>query len=216
MSSGKRSLRDMVMTEGGVVLPFGKHPFTREELDTINRLTDYEEYNDSYEHITQGDRSDVHDLWKLTLRTDLDKILDYHPNITSKIEPIIGSEEMFALYRQIDPFSRTLRKIQINLLKEGGFVGPHIDRGSNPQWLFVCVLQLSEHYQGGEYAIDHPDGEKKFKIPDPYGSLFIARTDVDHWIEPVTHGIRKTLVYFVGMDSNPNYNKPMLVEPGEN
>jgi len=201
------------MSEGAVVLPYGKYPLTREELDTLDRLTDYEEYREHYEHITKGDRGDAHDLRKLPLRTDLDEIVDHHLEIISQIEPIIGSEKMFPLSREVDPLSRTLRKIQINLLKQGGFVGSHIDRGSNPQWLIVCVLQLAEHYEGGEYTIVHPEGERRFVAP--YRSLLIARTDVDHWIDPVTAGIRKTLVYFVGMDSKQNYNRPMLVEPGE-
>ena len=209
------SLRDIVMGEGAGVLHFGEHPVTREKLDAINALTNFDMQQPHYERIKTGDRGDAHDMWKLALRTDILGIEDHLPNIVNQIVPIIGSEEMFSIYREVDPLARTLRKIQINLLEQGGVIGNHIDRGSNPQWLMVCVLQLSKQYLGGEYVIVHPtDGEKKFK--PTYGSLLIARTDVKHWINPVTAGIRKTLVYFVGMDSEPNYNGPMLVKPSGN
>ena len=212
MAIDGRSLRDVVMSEGAVVLPFGDHPLTLKNLDLIDRITDFELNMAIYKHITKGDRGDRHDMWKLALRTDLEKIEDHNPEILDGVEPIIGSREMFDLYREIDPFARTLRKIQINLLQESGFVGPHIDRGSNPQWLMVCILQLSKQYDGGKYAIVHPDGRKEF--PSQYGSLLIARTDVDHKIMPVTAGIRKTLAYFVGMDLTPNYNGSGLSKPG--
>lgn len=202
-----------IWSRGAYVISFGEHPITREQLDLIDRVTDFERGH--YDHITRGDRGEPHDIRKLALRSDLEEIADDPINleILRQIEPIIGSKEMFdTVYKKVDPLARTLRKVQINLLPESGFVGPHIDRESNPQWLMACVLQLSKQYEGGEYVIDI-NGGKKFT--SQYGSLLIARTDVVHWVNPVTSGIRKTLVYFIGMNSGPNPNRDKLVKPGE-
>jgi hypothetical protein len=87
-----------------------------------------------------------------------------------------------------------LRRCQAHVLDAGGFIGTHIDRDSNLDYVVSLVVTLGDDFDGGEFRIDAHDGEHTISLRP--GSALIMATDRPHEVERVVGGRRRSLAGF--------------------
>lgn len=157
-----------------------------------------EELSDAlpYEEIIEGDAGDKHTLWVGRFMNDVERPTHLHHSSPEVVE-LLTSPELIALFKQISGEEQLcIRRCQINLLREGGFVGRHVDQDANPDYLLAVILHFSDKYEGGEYVVHSSTcGIQQFKPQAP--SILIGRGDVPHEVAKVISGERKTLVFFL-------------------
>ncbi len=97
-----------------------------------------------------------------------------------------------------------IRRCQANLLGHGSFIGKHIDTYSNLDYLYSCVLQFGNEYEGGEFFVDHNGQEQEIRTG--YGDFLINRCEIPHGVRRVTAGKRMSLVFFLSKSplTSPN------------
>ena len=96
-----------------------------------------------------------------------------------------------------------LRRIQYNQINKGNFVGYHLDKDSNPDYLAACVIQLGDNFKGGIYRVFQPDKSYNDFIPTK-ASLIISNCNYPHEVTKVEEGKRKSLVFFISYNSGLN------------
>jgi hypothetical protein len=95
---------------------------------------------------------------------------------------------------------------QANLLRQGGFIGKHIDTCSNLDCRYSCVIQFGREYEGGEFFIETDGVEQEIKTH--YADFLVNRCEVPHGVRAVKAGNRTSLVFFLSKTplSMPNHN----------
>jgi hypothetical protein len=88
-----------------------------------------------------------------------------------------------------------IRRCQSNVLRDGNFIGKHIDTYSNLDYQYSCVIQFGEHYDGGEFFIE-VDGKDR-EIKTKYCDFLVNRCEIPHGVRLVTGGNRTSLVFFL-------------------
>ena len=66
-----------------------------------------------------------------------------------------------------------LRRIQFNQIDSNCFVGHHLDKDSNPDYIAAIVIQIGKLYKGGIYRVYQKDGSF-FDYTSSYGDLIIS------------------------------------------
>lgn len=97
-----------------------------------------------------------------------------------------------------------IRRCQANVLLDGSFIGKHIDTYSNLDYRYSCVIQFGEHYDGGEFFIEHEGVERQIRTG--YADFLVNRCEIPHGVRTVTGGNRTSLVFFLSESplSRPN------------
>jgi len=88
---------------------------------------------------------------------------------------------------------------------ENGKYGWHMDSHGHtkpPYRKLSLTIQLSDpnEYEGGDLEIwePHPVNSKIYKVPKEKGKIIVFPSHVWHQVTPVTKGVRKSLVWWVG------------------
>ena len=199
------------MFEGSsIYYPLGKHFLDKESVKFIEEnLKKF-----PLEDITIGDAGEVNNCL-------VGRLVEDHPETYPKqvnneysndILNIFKSNKAKNFFEKFLPKQgfQTIRRCQFNLLKEGSYVGRHLDTDSNPDYEIACVLQLGNSFKGGEFVV-YPNkncDEKNAQIISPeYGSITISMCKVEHAVKEVKEGIRTSLVTFISKDSGKNKRK---------
>ena len=103
-----------------------------------------------------------------------------------------------------------IRRCQVNVLRDGNFIGKHIDTHSNLDYRYSIVIQFGEHYEGGEFFIEAAGVEQEVKTN--YADLLVNRCEIPHGVRRVTGGNRTSLVFFLSEQplSVPNTNHKQI------
>ncbi|NIM40167.1 MAG: 2OG-Fe(II) oxygenase [Hydrogenophaga sp.] len=103
-----------------------------------------------------------------------------------------------------------IRRCQANVLREGGFIGKHIDTHSNLDYRYSCVIQFGEAYEGGEFFIEHEGREHQIRTG--YADFLINRCEIPHGVRTVRGGSRTSLVFFLSKSplSQPNHHHKQI------
>ncbi|MEX2495355.1 MAG: 2OG-Fe(II) oxygenase [Woeseia sp.] len=92
-----------------------------------------------------------------------------------------------------------IRRCQVNVLHEGSFIGKHIDTYSNLDYLYSCVIQFGDSYEGGEFFVDYEGEEREIKTG--YAEFLVNKCEIPHGVRTVQAGKRTSLVFF--LSKNP-------------
>jgi hypothetical protein len=97
-----------------------------------------------------------------------------------------------------------IRRCQANVLREGSFIGKHIDTYSNLDYRYSCVIQFGRDYAGGEFFVEFNGKEQE--ISTGYGEFLVNRCEIPHGVRRVLGGNRTSLVFFLSESplSTPN------------
>ena len=190
--------------------PLGSHFLSLDEVKLI------EEYLLQFplENITIGDAGEVNNCQVGRLMEDQPE--EFPKQLNNELStPILNmfrkkeAQVFFKPYLKIDG-EQTIRRCQFNLLKDGCFVGRHLDTDSNPDYEIACVLQLGSKFKGGEFTVfpSKNSSKKECQVIKPeYGSITISKCKVEHAVEKVIEGTRTSLVAFISNYSDKNKRK---------
>ena len=159
-----------------------------------------------YEQVIKGDAGDKHSVYVGRFVNDVEKPEILHPS-AERMLTLLSQPTLMALYSSIlGPGDFCIRRCQVNVIPEGGFVGYHVDQDANPDYLVAVIVHFSDTYDGGEYVVHHPaQGTRSYRPKAP--SMMISRGDIPHEVGLVKRGERKTLVYFLSRNFGPTRNK---------
>lgn len=103
-----------------------------------------------------------------------------------------------------------IRRCQVNVLREGSFIGKHIDTYSNLDYRYSCVIQFGESYDGGEFFTEVDGVDREIKTG--YADFLVNSCEIPHGVRTVTGGNRTSLVFFLSEMplSVPNTNHKQI------
>lgn len=195
MEAWVTELHAKIKNEGVVILEADKIPLSKKEWDILDAMVSSDSL--PYEKVEIGDTDDSHYLYVCRFMTDVQKPEFVNTTFSQKVIKILESDKMMGLYKQLLGANELyVRRCQINVIPENGFVGYHIDNEANPDYLVAIIIQFSYDFEGGEYLVHHKTLGKKYYKPS-YHSMLISRGDLPHEVTKVIQGERKTLVYFL-------------------
>ena len=89
-------------------------------------------------------------------------------------------------------------------MREGSFIGKHIDTYSNLDYRYSCVIQFGQNYEGGELFVEFNGKEQEIRTG--YGEFLVNRCEIPHGVRRVLGGNRTSLVFFLSESplSTPN------------
>jgi hypothetical protein len=191
-------IRKTLAEEGVVVLHGDDMPIDDATWDGIHRAL----RELPYEEVRIGDAGDKHKVRVSRLVNDHDVPTFLQPSAQAIITAVMG-ERMMALCREALGLSACcVRRSQAHLLSDGGFIGPHVDQDSNPDYRYAVVLHFDHGFTGGELIASHSTKGRRAYRPAPR-SILINRGDIPHEVTPVEQGERMTLALFLSDNAGP-------------
>lgn len=146
--------------------------------------------------IAVGDRGEEHALGVGKLKVDV-PCSRHLSRASEEIERLLLTEEMQDFYHRILGRPRwRLQRLQINVIRAGGYIGEHFDLDTDPRRQIAMVIHLPCDYAGGEFVIFPPSGGERRLRPDAHSVVF-SRGDLRHAVAHVEAGERRTIVAFL-------------------
>lgn len=179
-----------------------KTPFNTLEL---NKLSDYCKKVDK-EFIEIGDAGEKNHLLVGRFMTDVKKPEVVKNRFSKKLLKILSQKKVIKFIKEIIKENKKiyLRRVQFNQIDKNCFVGYHLDKDSNPDYVAACVLQLGSKFSGGKYRVYKPKTKKHFDYSPVYGSLLVSDCNYPHEVTKVKKGKRKSLVFFISFSKGRN------------
>ena len=179
-----------------------KTPFNNEEL---KRLCHYCEKVEK-EFIEVGDAGEKNHLLVGRFMTDIKKPVVVKNPYSKQLLKILSKKKVFNFIKNTIKEKKDifLRRVQFNQIDKNCFVGYHLDKDSNPDYVAACVLQLGSKFSGGKYRVYKPKTKKYIDYTPAFGSLLISDCNFAHEVTKVNKGKRKSLVFFISFNKGRN------------
>ncbi len=196
------SYHETLREDGSVQLDLGSNPFDEETWKEIDALTSPERV--SYERIAIGDAGEENFTDVARFMVDMNEPTYVPSPGSERLMELLNNPRMMAIYQELTGLDGLcIRRCQVNILRDGGFVGLHLDTDSNPDYQHPVILQMGSQYTGGDYVVHPPDREPKvYRLPRY--SMLISSCWLRHEVTKVTSGERKSLVFFLSQYDGPN------------
>jgi|TARA_B110000046_G_C12895815_1_gene356381 hypothetical protein len=196
-------VQNTYISKGTVLIPFEDKLNPLSEKDFKN-LFEYCEKVDK-EFIEVGDAGESNNLMVGRFMTDKIKPEIVKNPYSEKVINILQNNDFKKTIKNTLNLTKDfyLRRIQYNQINKGNFVGYHLDKDSNPDYLAACVIQLGDNFKGGIYRVFQPDKSYNDFIPTK-ASLIISNCNYPHEVTKVEEGKRKSLVFFISYNSGLN------------
>ena len=173
---------------------------TQQDFDQLMRITECV----PYEHVDLGDAGEPNYVDVGRFMTDAERPVLVNKPFSDQALEILGQDHIVAAHREIIGSDEVfIRRMQVNIMKAGGFVGYHLDTDSNPDYEYAIILQMGEDFSGGEY-VTYPEGEPECVFSPKSRSLIISNCAIPHEVKEVKNGHRKSLVYFLARNGGDN------------
>lgn len=188
---------------GTAYIPVEESPLTNEELENLNKFCNEVDK----EFIEIGDAGESNHLLVGRFMTDVDQPRIVDNKFSKKVLNILSSEKFLSFIKKICNCEEEIfvRRAQYNEISKNCFVGHHLDKDSNPDYLAAIVLQLGVNFEGGIYRVYNKIDKKKFIDYKPYyGSLLISDCNYPHEVTKVENGKRGSLVFFISKSNGKN------------
>lgn len=125
--------------------------------------------------------------------------------VKTKIESFLNKEIQFKGY-ELDE----IEEFQFTKYTKGGHYDWHTDIGLNFKYRFCSiVIQLNDEYNGGELLYKNYDSTE-IEFEKGIGNLFIFSSSVKHKVNPISEGIRYSLVSWIRLKEISGYKKTLL------
>ncbi len=183
-------------------------PLSNEDVDKLNLFCN----KVNKEFIEIGDAGETNHLLVGRFMTDIKEPKKVDNHFSNKVIEILSSKKVIEFIKNVCSTKEDIyiRRVQYNEISENCFVGYHLDKDSNPDYLAAIVLQLGVNFNGGLYRVYNKFNKKKYIDYKPdFGSLLISDCDYPHEVTKVESGKRGSLVFFVSKNNgkNPRNNK---------
>ncbi|MCW5234849.1 2OG-Fe(II) oxygenase [Verminephrobacter eiseniae] len=197
-----QSILQCMRCEGVVAIPESFGLFTSDEWSRIESLAVHE--NMPYEAVFIGDAGEHNCVEVGRIMTDVDRPRVVNESVSRPLLEILAAPHRMAFFRELlDASVLHLRRAQINRMHVNSFIGPHVDRDSNPDYEVAVVLQLGRSFEGGDFIVHLPEGHRRVLKPD-FRSTSITRCELLHEVASVKAGQRVSLVFFLSRHPGEN------------
>ncbi|AOY82642.1 2OG-Fe(II) oxygenase [Moorena producens JHB] len=194
LSSQYSDLRYKFAKYGVLVLSLNETPMTAEDYQCILNISG----KTPTSSVTVGDRGETHNLEVGRLKTDT----PYLQTLTSTatvIENILLKEPMKAFFQFITCAKfLEIRRIQLNVMRPGGYIGAHYDNDSDPLRHLAIIIHLQEADEGGDLVV-YDEGGSSYVYHPLSTQMVLSAGDLLHEVTPVVRGERRTLVAFLSI-----------------
>ncbi len=192
LGSTYSDLRYNFAKHGVVILSFDETPMTSEDYRCILDIS----CKTPTSPVTVGDRGEAHSLEVGRLKTDT-PYLQTLTSTASVIEDIFLSEPMKSFFQVVTCTEvLEIRRIQLNVMRPGGYIGAHYDNDSDPLRHLAVIIHLREADDGGDLVVYDQGGSTSIYHPMT-GQVVISSGNLLHEVTPVIRGERRTLVAFL-------------------
>jgi len=198
-------LAHQLKESGSIYLPEASGFFSTTQWETIARIASSPEL--PWEKVLVGDADEPNDVQVARFMTDIDRPRVVNDHLAEQILPILGANDVKAYCSAaLGAPELHLRRVQINRMGKGSFIGLHLDQDSNPDYEVSVVLQLGSQFEGGEFVVQRAEGDHRTYLTE-YRSVLISRCDLQHEVCEVLGGARTTLVFFFSRWGGENRRK---------
>jgi len=191
---------------GTAYVKINDSPLSEKDLDNLNNFCNDVEK----EFIKIGDAGETNYLHVGRFMTDVEKPEKVNNQYAEIVVEILSSKKMLGLIKEVCNIKDDvyIRRIQYNEIGKDCFVGYHLDKDSNPDYIAAIVLQLGTNFNGGLYRVFNKFNKKKYIDYKPdYGSLLISDCNYPHEVTRVESGKRGSLVFFISKNNGKNPRK---------
>ena len=191
---------------GTAYVKINDSPLSEKDLDNLNNFCNDVEK----EFIKIGDAGETNYLHVGRFMTDVEKPEKVNNQYSEKVIEILSSKKMLGFIKEVCNIKDDvyIRRIQYNEIGKNCFVGYHLDKDSNPDYIAAIVLQLGTNFNGGLYRVFNKFNKKKYIDYKPdYGSLLISDCNYPHEVTRVESGKRGSLVFFISKNNGKNPRK---------
>ena len=191
---------------GTAYVKINDSPLSEKDLDNLNKFCNEVEK----EFIKIGDAGETNYLHVGRFMTDVEKPEKVNNQYSEKVIEILSSKKMLGFIKEVCNIKDDvyIRRIQYNEIGKDCFVGYHLDKDSNPDYIAAIVLQLGTNFNGGLYRVFNKFNKKKYIDYKPdYGSLLISDCNYPHEVTRVESGKRGSLVFFISKNNGKNPRK---------
>jgi hypothetical protein len=192
----KKDLQEM----GTVMMPIADSFLSDTDFDTLKELSDQL----PQEFVETGDAGEPNHVQVGRFMTDVERPEKVNRPMSDRALEIVTQSGVMAACRELlDAENLYVRRMQVNNMQAGSFVGEHLDKDSNPDYLVAVILQFGAEFTGGEYVVyggEHPP--RVFK--PQFRSMMISDCTFPHEVKKVESGERISLVYFLSEHAGDN------------
>ena len=191
---------------GTAYVKINDSPLSEKDLDNLNKFCNEVEK----EFIKIGDAGETNYLHVGRFMTDVEEPKKVDNQFSEKVIEILSSKKMLGFIKEVCNLKDDIyiRRIQYNEIGKDCFVGYHLDKDSNPDYIAAIVLQLGTNFNGGLYRVFNKFNKKKYIDYKPgYGSLLISDCNYPHEVTRVESGKRGSLVFFISKNNGKNPRK---------
>lgn len=194
------------LNNGTAYVKINDSPLSEKDLDNLNNFCNDVEK----EFIKIGDAGETNYLHVGRFMTDVEEPEKVDNQFSEKVIEILSSKKMLGFIKEVCNLKDDvyIRRIQYNEIGKDCFVGYHLDKDSNPDYIAAIVLQLGTNFNGGLYRVFNKFNKKKYIDYKPeYGSLLISDCNYPHEVTRVESGKRGSLVFFISKNNGKNPRK---------
>jgi predicted 2-oxoglutarate/Fe(II)-dependent dioxygenase YbiX len=117
---------------------------------------------------------------------------------TKIILQLIADSNLMVQISKLAQQNLRILRMQLNIMREGGFVDRHIDYDRDPAYVSSVMIQVGSEYSGGNFIIYNEDGKSKV-IHRTNRSIMVMSSLSPHKVEHIQKGFRYTVCLFCGL-----------------
>lgn len=200
--------KQRLISDGTVIMDIEESFLSEDDFNTLEELSG----NLPYEHVEIGDAGEENFLTVGRFMTDVERPMRVNRPLSDRALEIVMRDDVLEACRYLlDASNLYVRRMQVNCMGEGCFVGYHLDTDSNPDYKVAVVLQLGHEFEGGEYVV-HGGGKPARHFRPWYRSVIVSDCSFPHEVTRVAKGKRVSLVYFLSEHDGENQRWKMETE----
>lgn len=204
-----QTVADALEKTGSAYLTGDTSLFTKDDWVRIEDIIFHRDL--PWENVTVGDADEPNDVHVGRFMTDIDRPRLVNAPLSQTLLSILGSEQTLSFFKDVLKADELyIRRVQVNKMGAGSFVGLHLDQDSNPDYEISIVLQLGQFFSGGEFVVQADEATRHSYAP-VYRSILVSRCDLPHEVQQVTDGARTSLVFFLSRHDGENRKKRLAL-----
>lgn len=185
---------------GTVMMPIGESFMSEADFTELEQLC----ARLPYEQVDIGDAGEPNCLGVGRFMTDVEEPKLVNRPVSERALEIVTRPAYIDYLKSVFGLDEVhIRRMQVNSMSTGSFVGYHLDVDSNPDYVGAIMIQLGKDFAGGDFVV-HGGNRPERRFAPYYKSLMMSLCVFPHEVSKVESGQRVSLVYFVSGHGGPN------------
>ena len=193
-------IKQLLGEKGAVMLPIADSFLSDNDFDALKVLSDQL----PQELVEIGDADERNHLLVGRFMTDVERPEKVNRPLSDRAVEIVSKPPGMAFCCELlEEKKLFVRRMQLNVMRRGSFIGMHLDKDSNPDYRVAVILQYSQAFTGGEFVV-YGDEREPRNFKPYYRSIMISDCGYPHEVRKVESGERISLVYFLSEHGGDN------------